>query len=108
MIKKLERENIYYTPEEIEGIRKDLGLSIENFAYLTGVTRQSIYNWERRDRQKPQSRAMDLLMKLIRHSLEKEKVDVLAFLIHESQKLGIDIKVKRRESKRTRRMEVAR
>ncbi|HEX3036359.1 MAG TPA: helix-turn-helix domain-containing protein, partial [Thermodesulfobacteriota bacterium] len=83
--------------QAIEGLRKNLGLSIEDFAYLIGATRQSIYNWERRDREKPQSRTVDLLMKLVRYSMEKEKVDVLAFLIHESQKLGIDIKVKRGE-----------
>lgn len=95
--KKLEREGIYHSPQAIEGLRKNLGLSIEDFAYLIGATRQSIYNWERRDREKPQSRTVDLLMKLVRYSMEKEKVDVLAFLIHESQKLGIDIKVKRGE-----------
>jgi putative zinc finger/helix-turn-helix YgiT family protein len=97
--KQLEREGIYLTPEEIEELRKALSLSIEDFAYLIGCTRQSIYNWERKDREKPQSRMADLIMKLVRHSFYYGKVDVINFLVEEAKKLGITMEI-RKDSRR--------
>ena len=67
---------------------------MEDFAYLIGCTRQSIYNWEKKDREKPQSRMADLLIKLVRHSFEVGKVDVIDFLIKDAEGLGIAIEVK--------------
>lgn len=89
--KDLELKHISLLPDEIEAVRKSLNLSMEDFAYLIGCTRQSIYNWEKRDREKPQSRMADLLIKLVRLSFEVGKVDVISFLVEEAKKLGITI-----------------
>lgn len=94
--KDLELKHISLLPDEIEAVRKSLGLSMEDFAYLIGCTRQSIYNWEKRDREKPQSRMADLLIKLVRHSFEIGKVDVINFLVEEAKKLGIMMEVTRK------------
>jgi putative zinc finger/helix-turn-helix YgiT family protein len=89
--KDLELKHISLSSDEIEAVRKSLGLSMEDFAYLIGCTRQSIYNWEKKDREKPQSRMADLLIKLVRLSFKGEKVDVISFLVDEAKKLGIII-----------------
>jgi putative zinc finger/helix-turn-helix YgiT family protein len=89
--KDLELKHISLLSDEIETVRKSLGLSMEDFAYLIGCTRQSIYNWEKRNREKPQSRMADLVIKLVRHSFEVGKVDVLSFLVDEAKKIGIAI-----------------
>jgi putative zinc finger/helix-turn-helix YgiT family protein len=94
--KDLEQKHISLLPDEIEAIRKSLSLSMEDFAFLIGCTRQSIYNWEKKDREKPQSRMADLIIKLVRHSFEIGKVDIIAFLVEEAKRLGITIEVKRK------------
>lgn len=93
--KDFESKHIFLLPDEIEVVRKSLGLSMEDFAYLIGCTRQSIYNWEKRDREKPLSRMADLLIKLVRNSFKIGKVDVINFLVEEAKKIRITIEVKR-------------
>lgn len=66
--------------EEIESIRKALCLPINSFAQLLGTTRQSVYNWERKDRKGPQLRLVDLLLRLVRESMASGTVNVLQFL----------------------------
>lgn len=66
--------------EEIENIRKGLRLPINLFAQLLGTTRQSVYNWERKDRKSPQLRLVDLLLRLVRESMTSGTVNVLHFL----------------------------
>jgi putative zinc finger/helix-turn-helix YgiT family protein len=94
--KDLELKHISLLPDEIEAVRKSLGLSMEDFAYLIGCTRQSIYNWEKRNREKPQSRMADLVIKLVRYSFEVGKVDVINFLLEEAKKIGIMIEATRK------------
>ncbi len=94
--RNLEQKHISLLPDEIEAIRKSLSLSMEDFAFLIGCTRQSIYNWEKKDREKPQSRMADLVIKLVRHSFEVGKVDVISYLIEEAKKIGITLKVARK------------
>lgn len=86
-------EKLYLQPEEIRLLRNRLGLSMEQFAFLVGCTRQSLYSWERADRSRPQSRMADLLMKLVRESHDKGKVDVLRFLVQEAAQFGIQLKL---------------
>lgn len=93
--KDLELKHISLLPGEIEALRKSLCLPMEDFAYLIGCTRQSIYNWEKRDREKPQSGMADLLIKLVRLSFEVGKVDVISFLVEEAKKLGITIETRK-------------
>lgn len=89
--KDLESRKVSLLPTEIEAVRKSIGLSTEDFAYLIGCTRQSIYNWEKKDREKPQSRMADVLIKLVRQSFDTEQVDVISFLVEEAKKLGITV-----------------
>jgi putative zinc finger/helix-turn-helix YgiT family protein len=74
--------------EEIGSIRQGLGLPINLFAQLLGTTRQSVYNWERKDRKSPQMRLVDLLLKLVRESGATGTVDVLQFL---SEQTGVEL-----------------
>ena len=90
----------YLKPEDIRGLRTSLDLTMEQFAALIGSTRQSLHNWERKDRTKPQSRMADLLMKLVRESRDKSQVDVLQFLFAEAKRLGTSIQLDS-ESERT-------
>jgi len=92
--KYLESENILLSPDEIKATRKSLDVSMENFAFLIGCTRQSIHNWEKKDRKIPQSRMADLLIKLVSYSSEVGKVDVINFLIKEAKKLGLNLETK--------------
>jgi len=92
--KYLESEHIFLSPDEIKATRKSLGLSMEDFAYFLGCTRQSIHNWEKKDRKIPQSRMADLLIRLVRYSSEIGKVDVINFLIEEAKKLGLNVEAK--------------
>jgi putative zinc finger/helix-turn-helix YgiT family protein len=74
--------------EEISSIRQGLGLSVSSFALLLGTTRQSVYNWERRDRKSPQLGLVDLLLRLVRESAANGNVEVLHFL---SEQSGVEI-----------------
>jgi DNA-binding transcriptional regulator YiaG len=74
--------------EDVEGIRRGLDLRINSFALLLGTTRQSVYNWERKDRNSPQLRLVDLLLRLLRESVATGTVDVLQFL---SEQSGVEL-----------------
>lgn len=86
-------KNLYLSPSDILDVRESLGLSVEGIAYLIGCTRQSIYNWEKMDRDKPQSRMADLLIKLVRDSARLGEINVIDFLVEQAKQLGIDVKV---------------
>lgn len=89
----LEKEKLFLLPQDIERVRKAVGLSMENFALLIGSTRQSLYNWENGKRSRPQSRIADLLIKLVDKSRSEKEINVLDFLIKEARKLGVVIKI---------------
>src|SRR5690349_18797708 len=63
--KALSASDVHLTFEEIRDLRESLGLTISEFARLLGTTRQSVHNWERADRLGPQSRTIDLLLRLV-------------------------------------------
>jgi len=86
--KDLELKHISLLSDEIEAVRKSLGLLMEDFVYLIGRIHQLIYNREKKDREKPQSRMADLLIKLICLSCKGEKADIISFLVDEAKKLG--------------------
>jgi len=88
---QLEKNDIYLSPSDIVGIRESLGLTIEGLAYLIGCTRQSIYNWEKMDRTKPQSRMADLLLRLVRDSAQYGETKVNDFLVEQARRLGVNI-----------------
>lgn len=84
------------SPEEIKELREALGLSIEHFSFLIGCTRQSLYNWENPERKISQNRMADVLMKLVRESLNQEKIDVLGFLLQQANLLGVQINISKK------------
>lgn len=94
--KDLESKHVFLSAAEIFELRKSLVLSMEDFAYLIGSTRQSIYNLEKMERQRTQSRIADLLIKLVRYSSESGKIDVINFLVEETRKLGIAIDIQKK------------
>jgi len=83
----------YLQPSDIQDLIKQLGLSMEQFANLSGCTRQSLYNWQRPERSAPQSRMADLFLRLIRESRKVGAINVLDFLTEEAGKLGFDLEV---------------
>lgn len=85
----------YLQPSDIQDLIKQLGLSMEQFANLSGCTRQSLYNWQRPERSAPQSRMADLFMRLIRESQRVGAINVLDFLTEEAGKLGFDLEIAR-------------
>jgi len=89
----LVKDKLFLLPEDIQRVRKALGLSMEDFALLIGCTRQSLYNWEKDDRTHPQSRIADLLIKLVEKSHSEGNVDVIGFLVKETEKVGISLHV---------------
>lgn len=81
----------YMAPEEVQALRKSLGLTMEQFALLLGCTRQSVHHWERHDRGRSPLRMADLLMRLVYKSLEDTAVDVIGFLAHEAERFGAHV-----------------
>jgi putative zinc finger/helix-turn-helix YgiT family protein len=92
-----EQSSSFLKPAEIRELQKELGLGMEQFSVLLGCTRQSLYNWERENRQAPQSRMADLFMRLVRESHHLGLIDVLSFLTTEAAKLGVALRASRRE-----------
>jgi len=70
---------------EISELRKQMGLTVANLACLIGCSRQALYHWESPDRDAPQSRMADLMLRLVRESLYKGAFDVLEFLLERAK-----------------------
>lgn len=77
--------------QEITALRTRLGLSKSDFAALLGTTRQSVYWWERDDRDRPQSLAYDNMLRVVKVSAERGSVDVVAYLAQRAAEAGIHI-----------------
>lgn len=93
-----EQQRRVMSPAEIEQLRKDLGMSKSDFAALIGATRQSVYHWEKDDREAPQSRMVDTFLKLLRKSCDEGEVDVVRFLRDAADASGILLKAPRPET----------
>jgi putative zinc finger/helix-turn-helix YgiT family protein len=83
---------------DIRQLREDLGMSKSDFAALIGATRQSVYHWEKGDRETPQSRMVDNFLKLLRKSCDDGQVDVVRFLRDAAHASGIALKALPREA----------
>ncbi|HIE30327.1 TPA: helix-turn-helix domain-containing protein [Candidatus Poribacteria bacterium] len=90
----LESRGELLTPQEIRSLRKQLGLEMKDFALLIGCTLQSLSNWENPSRRKPQHRMADLMMRLLRASLQKGEIDVLKFLLIHVKKMDVELKIR--------------
>jgi DNA-binding transcriptional regulator YiaG len=71
--------------EAIRQLRRDLQLTIADFARLVGCSRQSLYSWENSSRSIPQSRMADLLLRVVRESHARGEVNVVQFLERETR-----------------------
>ena len=74
-----EQQGAVLSAADIRDLREKLGLGKADFAALLGATRQSVYHWERDDRERPQSRMVDNLLKLVREGCEHGAVDVVGW-----------------------------
>lgn len=93
----LEERSAHLSPTEITQLREALGLSKKDFAHLIGATGRSLYTWETPDRHTPPSRSADLIMKIVRASLQQGKVDAIDLLLNEVEKWGRALEVRRAE-----------
>ncbi|MBC8231420.1 helix-turn-helix domain-containing protein [bacterium] len=90
----LESQGELLTPQEIRSLREQLGLEMKDFALLIGCTLQSLSNWENPSRRRPQPRVADLMMRLLRVSLQKGEVDVLKFLLIHVKNMDVELKIR--------------
>lgn len=86
-----EARGVSLGPDEISRIRQGLRLTAGGFALFLGCTRQTVHNWERRDRKVPQLGMADLLLRLVDESCRHGKIDVVSWLRDRGQELGVDI-----------------
>ena len=77
--------------DEIARIRQALRLTMGGFALFLGCTRQTVHNWERRDRKVPQLGMADLLLRLVDESCRHGAIDVVSWLKGRAQELGAEI-----------------
>jgi len=95
---ELEQDGKVLSAEEIVALRRKLGLSQQQFASLLGCAWKSVYNWEKQDRNRPQSRMADLLLRLLENSLLFGNVDVLSFLHSEAEKMKVLLPIDRKKA----------
>ena len=91
----LESHHAYLAPEDITQLRESLGLSKKDFAHLIGATGRSLYTWEAPDRKTPPSRSADLILKIVRATLQQGRVDAIDLLLDEVKKWGLELEVRR-------------
>lgn len=90
---ELEQNGKVFSAKEIVALREKLKLSQQQFASLLGCTWKSVYNWEKPDRNCPQSRMADLLLRLLENSLLFGNGDVLSFLQSEAKKMNVSLPI---------------
>jgi len=78
-------------PEDIMGLKAQLGYTTTQLAGLIGATRQSVTQWMNASRVAPQSRMADVLLRLVRECLATDSVEVLPFLTSLARDNGIDL-----------------
>lgn len=94
-LEQLTEHQAFLTPSEIADLRESLGLNQKDFALLIGVTPKSLRGWEKSEQPHPASRSADLLMKLLRASLQSGSVDALSIVLDEASKWGVPLQVQR-------------
>jgi putative zinc finger/helix-turn-helix YgiT family protein len=87
----LDEQQQVMPPAGIRALREQLGMNKSDFAALLGVTRQALHYWEKDDREVPQSRSVDLMLRLLRESLDKGAVDVPRFLLAVAGAQGVRV-----------------
>ena len=87
------QSSLYLSPSEIRGVRKALALTTDQFSFLIGCSRQSLYNWESETRSAPPSRTVDLIVRMLKKRLDGP-IDVLQFVEEEALRFGRDIVVR--------------
>jgi len=98
----LEARGVFLSPPEIRELHTALRISLGDFARLIGSTRQSLHNWMREDRRVPQGRTADLLLRLIKRSVEVGSIDVLTLLSQLAGQLSAPVSLENRRCRSTR------
>ena len=81
------------SPADIRAVREALGMTMSDFSALIGTTRQSLHYWEKDGREVPQSRMVDLMLRLLQEAVRRGAVDVVAFLADNARQAGIQMKL---------------
>jgi putative zinc finger/helix-turn-helix YgiT family protein len=81
------------SPGEIRELRAALSMTMSDFSALIGTTRQSLHHWEKDDREVPQSRMVDLMLRLVQEAVRRGAVDVVAFLADNARQADIQIRM---------------
>jgi len=81
------------SPAEIRALREALRMTMSDFSALIGTTRQSLHHWEKDDREVPQSRMVDLMLRLVQEAVRRGAVDVVAFLAENARQAEIQIRM---------------
>lgn len=79
------------SPADIRALREALGMTMSGFSALIGTTRQSLHHWEKDDREVPQSRMVDLVLRLLEEGVRQGMVDVVRFLYETALASGIQL-----------------
>lgn len=77
--------------EDVRRLRGRLGVSISDFAGLMGVTRQTVYGWERKGEPMPLGPAALLLAALIQEASEEGSIRLLETLVCQARERGLAV-----------------
>lgn len=86
--KELQNRGALVRPEDVRAIRESLGLGVSQLTALLGVTRQTVYAWERREGGGLQLSPAALLLGLLRETLAGREKGVLEHLIDSAKQRG--------------------
>lgn len=83
------------SPAQIRQIRESLGLGPSDFARLIGTSKQSVGRWEKENRDTPQTRAYDLLIRLAQAAAQAKdgRIDAMRLMLDNAKRQGFDIQV---------------
>lgn len=90
---RLRSEGNVPTPAEVKRIRESQDLSVSDFARLVGVTRQTIYAWEREDVAALQLSPASLLVGLMADELNGNINGVIQHLVDKAATRGQEIQI---------------
>lgn len=95
--RKLKEEGKMVSGEEIRNMRKEHDLGVLDFAFMLGVTRQTVYAWENSSSKGMQFGPAAILLKILEEELKGSIKGVFNLLLKAAKQRGQNIKVKRKK-----------
>jgi len=89
---QLEARGMLVRPEQIRAAREAMGLGVSDFAFLMGVTRQTVHAWEQRDGRGMQLGPAALLLGFLADTVARGDMCLTEFLARSAQQRGQSIK----------------